>query len=230
MRGWTVVRWTGALGLASVVAQLLALALFAAAGLPPGFDDATKVLDYVRGGHFVLTTSLILLFIAFALLLGFSAGLRAIAVAAAADQEWLATTTLAAGIATAGIGFAGLGLTLTSLAVAVSGHADASLVRGLFEASGVIGGAPTLVPLAFYLGAAGSLGATARILPRWLALEAWIGSALVFLACFSAYGGSDVTAFWSANGLVTILALLPFYLWMLGASVALLRAHAQAEV
>jgi hypothetical protein len=35
-----------------------------------------------------------------------------------------------------------------------------------------------------------------------------------------------VNAFWSANGQVTILALLPFYLWMLGASVALLRRSA----
>ncbi|HLQ61413.1 MAG TPA: hypothetical protein VK131_06090 [Candidatus Acidoferrales bacterium] len=77
--------------------------------------------------------------------------------------------------------------------------------------------------MAFYLGAAGSLGATTGILPRWLALVGWIGAVLVLIAAFSAYGGSDPAAFWSANGIVTALALLPLYVWTLGASVAFLR-------
>jgi hypothetical protein len=223
MSGWRVVRWTGVLGLTGTVFQLMAFVFLFATGPPPTFDDATKVLAYVKGAHFALTTAAILFFIGFALVIGFNAGLRALAVAAAADHEWLATTTFAAGLATLVMGFAGVGLLLTDAAIVASNHADAAQVRVLFETSGVLGGAPLLVPVAFYLGAAGSLSATTRILPRWLALVGWIGSVLVLVAAFSAYGGSDPAAFWSAGGMVTILALLPLYVWTLGASVAFLR-------
>jgi hypothetical protein len=223
MSGWNVVRWTGGLGLAGIVLQLVAFIFFFAAGLPPAFDDASKVLAYVRDGHFVLTTALLLLFLGFSLLIGFNAGLRALAVAAAPGEEWLATTTLAAGISVLVMGFVGIGLALADLALAASSHADPAQVRLLFETSGVIAGAPTLVPLAFYLGAAGSVGSTTGILPRWLALVGWIGSVLVLIAALSAYAGSNPAAFWSANGTVTILALLPLYVWTLGASVAFLR-------
>ncbi len=223
MIGWSVVRWTGVLGLAGTVLQLVGFVFFFASGVPPAIDDAAKDLAYVRGAHFALTTAVILFVIGFTLLIGFNAGLRAVAVAAAADHEWLATATLAAGVVTIAMGLAGAGLALADLAIAVSSHADAALVRALFETFFTIGGAPTLIPVAFYLGAAGSLGATTGILPRWLALVGWIGSVLVLIAASSAYGGSDPNAFWSANGIVTVLALLPLFVWTLGASVVFLR-------
>ena len=91
------------------------------------------------------------------------------------------------------------------------------------ELSGLFGGAPSLVPLAFFLGAAGSLGAMTKILPRWLALVGWMGSVVALIAAFSAYGASDPTAFWSASGMVTILAFLPFWVWTVGASIVFLR-------
>ena len=227
MGRWSVFRWTGVLGLTGTVFQLIAFVFLFASGLPPTFDDPTRVLAYVKGAHFALTTATLLFFIGFALVIGFNAGLRALAVAAAPEHEWLATTTFAAGVATAVLGFVGVGLLLTDAAVAAGGHADAAQVRALFETSGVLGGAPLLVPLAFYLGAAGSLGATTRILPRWLALVGWIGSALVLIAAMSAYGGSDPAAFWSAGGMVTIMALLPLYAWTLGASVAFVRQRGE---
>lgn len=223
MVAWSVTRWTGVLGLASMLIQLVAIIVFSAVGLPPAFDDATKVLAYAHDGHILITTSLIFFFIGLALFLGFIAGLRSVAVAAAADHEWLATTTFAAGVVITVIAFMSLGLILASTAIAASSHADPAIVRVLFETSGVLGGAPSLVPLAFYLGAAGSLVATTGILPRWLAQVGWIGSILVLIAAFSAYGGSDPLGFWSANGFVTVLALIPLYVWTLGASVALLR-------
>ncbi|HEX9098332.1 MAG TPA: hypothetical protein VF956_02460 [Candidatus Dormibacteraeota bacterium] len=223
MNGWSVVRWTGLLGLAGTAFQLVAFAFLFATGLPPTFDDTARVLAYVKDAHFALTTATLLFFIGFALVIGFNAGLRALAVAAAADHEWLATTTFAAGLATLVLGFAGVGLLLADAAIVAGNHADAAQVRTLFETSGVLGGAPLLVPVAFYLGAAASLGATTRILPRWLAIVGWVGSVLVLIASLSAYGGSDPAAFWSAGGMVTILALLPLYVWTLGASVAFVR-------
>lgn len=223
MSGWSVVRWTGALGLASIVLQLGAFILFLAAGIPPAFDDANKVLAYVKNAQFVFATAGILFFMGFSLFIAFNAGLRSIAATAAADHEWLATAVFALGITGGVMGLVSVGMALAVDSIAASKHAEAALVRLLFEASGVIGAAPSLVPIAVYLGAAGSLGATTRILPRWLALTGWIGSVLTLIAAFSAYGASDPSAFWSANGIVTILALLPLYVWQLGASVAFMR-------
>jgi hypothetical protein len=223
MSGWSVVRWTGVLGLAAIVLQLIGAVFGIAGGVPPGINDANKILAYSKNAHFAFTTALILFLIGFSLFIGFLAGLRAIAVAAAAEHEWLATTAFGAGLATTVIAFASLGLALAGYAIAVSSHADAAQVRLVYETSGVLGGPPGLVPMAFFLGVAGSLGATTKILPRWLALVGWIGSVLVLIAAFSAYGASDPNTFWSANGIVNLLAGLPLYVWTLGASVVFLR-------
>jgi hypothetical protein len=131
------------------------------------------------------------------------AGLRTIAVAAARDHEWLATTTFGAGLVLSAIALVVEGLVLGDIAIAASSHADAAQIRLLFETSGVFGGPPALVVLALYLGAAGSLAVMIRILPRWLALVGWIGSVLVLLTAFSVYAVSDTAAFWSPNGGVT---------------------------
>jgi hypothetical protein len=223
MSGWSVVRWTGVFGLAAIGAQVLGTIVASAAGSVPAVDDPTKLLAFVRSSHFAFTTVQLLFLIGFALFIGFIAGLRSIAVAAGPAHEWLATTTFGAGVAIAVIGLITIGLALAAVAIAASSHADAAEIRLLLEIERVFGGAPGLVPLAFYLGAAGSLGAATKILPRWLSLVGWLGSVLVLVAAFSAYGVSDPTAFWSANGSVTILAFLPFWVWTLCASVVFVR-------
>jgi hypothetical protein len=223
MSSWSVVRWTGVLGLAAIIVQLVAFIVSFAGGVPPAIDDANKLLAYAKNAHFAIATALILFFIGLSLFIGFIAGLRAVAVAAAADHEWLATATFGAGLAITVMGFVSLGLLLADLAIAVSSHADAAIVRALAETSGVVGGPPALVPTAVFLGAAGWLGATTKILPRWLALVGWIGAVLVLIAAFSAYAGSDPAAFWSPNGIINALAGLPLVVWTLGASVVFLR-------
>jgi hypothetical protein len=223
MRGWSVVRWTAALGLAAVAVQMVGVVFASAAGSAPSVDDPTKLLAFVKSSHFALTTVELLFFIGFSLFIGFIAGLRAIAVAAAPEHEWLATTTFGAGIAIAVIGLVSTGLALSSIAIAASSHAHAAQIRLLVEIGRLLGGAPGLVPAAFFFGAAGSLGAITKILPRWLALVGWIGSVLMLIAAFSAYGASNPSAFWSANGSATILAFLPFWVWPLGASIVFVR-------
>jgi hypothetical protein len=211
------------LGLAAIVVQLVGFIFGLSAGSTPSFNDPNKLLAYAKSAHFSTTTALFLFVIGLTLFIGFLAGFRAIAVSAAPLHEWLATTALAAGLATTVVAIAGVGFGIAGLALAVSSHADAAQVRLMAELSGLLGGAPSLVPLAFFLGVAGSLGAVTKILPRWLALVGWVGAVLVLIAAFSAYGASDPAAFWSANGYVTVLAILPLYVWTLGASVALVR-------
>jgi hypothetical protein len=223
LHSWSVVRWTGVLGLAAVAVQLVGVVFASAAGSPPSVDDATKLLSFAKSSHFAHTTVELLFLIGFSLFIGFIAGLRAIAVAAAPEHEWLATTMFGAGIAIAVIGLVSTGLAVATIAIAASNHADAAQIRLLFEIERLLGGAPWLVPAAFFFGAAGSLCAMTKILPRWLALVGWVGSVLVLIAAFSAYGDSNPSAFWSANGSVTILAFLPFWVWTLCASVVFVR-------
>jgi hypothetical protein len=218
-----VVRWTGVLGLAAILAQILGVIVASAAGSAPAVDDAAKFLTFVKNSQFASTTVLMLFFIGFSLFIGFVSGLRASAVAAAPEHEWLATTVFGAGVVLTVLGLVGNGLALAAVGIAASSHADAAQIRLLFETERLLGGAPWLVPSAFFLGAAGSLGAVTKILPRWLALAGWIGAVLVMVAAFSAYGASDPQAFWSVNGSVTGVAFLPFWVWTLGASVVFLR-------
>src|SRR5438105_6819711 len=218
-----VVRWTGAFGLAAIVAQLSGAIVSSAAGSAPAVDDPAKFLTFVRNSQFALTTVLMLFLIGFSLFIGFTSGLRGIAIAAAPEREWLATTVFGTGVVLTVLGLVGNGLALAAVGIAATSHADASQIRFLFEIERVLGGAPWLVPSAFYLGAAGSLGAVTKILPRWLALTGWVGAVLVMIAAFSAYGASDPLMFWSANGTVTLVAFLPFWVWTLGASVVFVR-------
>src|ERR1700674_4745479 len=158
MSGWSVVRWTGALGLAAIVVQLVGFIFGFAAGASADFNDPNKLLAFAKNSHFSDTTALFLFLIGFSLFIGFLAGLRAIAVEAAPEHEWLATTAFGAGLATTGIAFVALGLALAGYAIAVSSHADAAQVRLVYETSGVVGAPPGLVPMALFLAAAGSLG------------------------------------------------------------------------
>ena len=222
MSGWTVVRWTGVLGLTAVAVQLIGVVFASAAGSTPVGDPARLVV-FIKSSQIALTTVELLFLIGFSLFIGFVAGLRAMAVAAAPQHEWLATTTFGAGVAIAVIGLISTGLALAAIAIGASSHADGAQIRLLFEIERLLGGAAWLVPAAFFFGAAGSLGAMTKILPRWLALVGWLGSVLILIAALSAYGISDPAVFWSANGSVTILAFLPFWVWTLSASVAFLR-------
>ena len=200
-----MVRWTAALGIGGTVLQLLALGFFLASGLPPNLGDPAKVLSYVQGTHGTLTTAWVMFMLSFVVLLGFQGGLRA----------------LIAGVVSVAMALAVVGLGVTAAAEAASPAPQAASVRTLFEASAVLAGAPTLIPVAFYLGAAGS--ATGRLLPRWLVLVAWAGSVLDLIVSLTAYAGNDPTAFWAADGLVTVLGLLPLYFWTLAASIVFLR-------
>jgi hypothetical protein len=223
MSRWSVVRWTGVLGLAAVAIQLVGVVFAATAGSAPSVDDPAKLLSFTKSSHFTLTTVEMLFLVGFAIFIGFIAGLRAIAVAAAPTIEWLATATFGAGVAITVVGVISAGVALAAISIATSTHAETAQIRLLFEIERTLGGAAWLVPAAFFFGAAGSLGAATRIFPRWLTLAGWIGSIVALVAAFSAYGTSDPSIFWSANGSVTILGFLPFWVWTLCASIVFLR-------
>lgn len=142
MSGWSVVRWTGVLGLAAIVVQLAGAIAASVAGSDPGLDDANRILAFAKNSHFALTSVSVLFIIGFTLFIGFLAGLRAIAATAAPHYEWLATAMFGAGIAITLIALVQPGLALAADAIAVSNHADAAQVRLIFEVETMLGGAP----------------------------------------------------------------------------------------
>jgi hypothetical protein len=93
----------------------------------------------------------------------------------------------------------------------------------MFVTSSVIGGAPSAIALAFSLGISGSALSKSAILPRWTVWLSWVASILVLLTVPALYGGDNASAFYTANGIVTLLALLPLYVWTLAISIAILR-------
>ncbi len=225
MSDWTRERWTGRLGLAAAVIQLVGFGFAFSPGLPPSLADRARLLSYLKSSDSQLLTSALLFFLGFALYLAFLAGFRAIVADAAAKHEWLASAAFAWGVLAIALEYVGIGLVATAVAEA-AGNADAASVRTLVEAGAVLVGAPSLVLVAFFLGVAGSAGAQVPRLPRWLAVVAWVGSVLVLAASVFLHGGSDPTVFFSADGLVAGVALVPFYVWTI-ASVANLRLRSQ---
>jgi hypothetical protein len=50
-----------------------------------------------------------------------------------------------------------------------------------------------------------------------------VAAILILITAPALYGGDNASAFYTANGIVTLLALLPLYIWTLAVSIAILR-------
>jgi hypothetical protein len=118
--------------------------------------------------------------------------------------------------------FVSLGI-LGAATANAAGTPDVPAVHAMFVASGVIGGAPSAVALAFFLGVSGSALSKSAILPRWTVWLSWGASILILITAPALYGGDNASAFYTANGIVTLLALLPLYVWTFAVSIAILR-------
>jgi hypothetical protein len=222
MRGWTPERWTGTAGVVTTVLQVIAFMLFFAAGTPTGLDNASGVVHYLRNGSGAIETSLLLFFAGFSIYFVFLAGFRAMIVGANARFDYLGTSVFGLGAAGTILAFVSLGVLAAATANA-AGTPDVPAVHAMFVTSSVIGGAPSAIALAFSLGISGSALSKSAILPRWTARLSWVASILVLLTVPALYGGDNASAFYTANGIVTLLALLPLYVWTLAISIAILR-------
>jgi hypothetical protein len=222
MRGWTAERWTGTAGIVTTVLQVIAFGVFAAAGTPTGVDTANGVVKYMRHGSGAIETSALLFFVAFGLLFVFLGGLRAMIVAASPRLDYLGTAVFGLGATGNILGYVSLGI-LAAAAVNAAGTPDAPAVHAMFVAAGVIGGAPSAIALGLFLGVSGSALSTSAILPRWTVWISWVAAVLVLATAPALYGGDNASAFYTANGFVTLLALLPLYVWTTAVSIAILR-------
>lgn len=221
MRGWTAERWTGTAGVVTTVLLVIAFGLYFVAGAPT-VNTADGIVSYLRQGSGVIETSALLIFVALSILFVFLAGLRAIIVGADPKLDYLGTAVFGLGAAAAILPFVGLGIAAAAAANA-AGSPDAPAIHAMFVASGVLGGAPSAIALVFFLGVSGFALSTSAILPRWTVWLSWVAAVLVLVTVPALYGGDNAGAFYTADGFVTILAPVPFYVWTLAVSIAILR-------
>jgi hypothetical protein len=209
-------------GIVTTVMQVIAFVVGYAAGAPTGLDTANGVVHYLHNGSGAIETSALLFFVAFVFLFVFLAGIRAMMVGADAKLDQLATAVFGLGTTIAIVGFVSLGM-LAAAAANASGTPDVAAVHAMFVASGVLGGAPIAIALAFFLAVSGLALSKSAILPPWTVWLSWVAAVVVLITVPALYGGDNAGAFYTANGIVTIVALLPLYVWTLAISIAIVR-------
>jgi hypothetical protein len=222
--GPNVVRWTGAFGLAALVVFLLATPLyFIGPAQPAGSTDGATLADFLTKTHTqILTRATIADPIIIGCFVVFLAGFRHLIRQAQPAYEWLATLVFGAGLMLATLQLVGDALQ-GAAALDASVKAEPILVKGLFEASYVFYGAIGLITAALMLGAAGYAILATGALARWIGWLALAGAVVNLIAAPSIYGGTDYTAFYSADGWITYIAQLTWVAWFAIASVAMMR-------
>jgi len=215
-------RWIGFGGLAFVVLEVIGFVLFFLAGPPAGLDPADKLVAYYKAHGTLLTTVILVYELSFIPLFVLIAGLAVLIRRGGAGAEWLAALFFAVGVSS--VAGAYIDFALIGAAVADgSATSSPSTVRTLAEASAYLANTPFSIQLVLFLGVTGYAIWLTRVLSRWLAWVAWIGAGLVALTVPSIYGGNDTAGFYTADGLVGFLALVPLYVWTVCVAVVALR-------
>ena len=198
--------WAGA---ASVVLLVVGVALCATAGVEePGVSDAA-ILNRLDDGarQTAAGIGLPVLGAGLALLLWFASGLRRV-LDRLSGGDPLAHVTVPATALLGGLMITGVSLDVSSAITALSDEftPDADIARVLGTAGGLIG-------FSGLIGGAALVAVTTRIaqqahaLPTW---AVWVSYAVAVL-CLSGFWGADMAA-------------VPFWLWIIGAVVGVLRA------
>jgi len=223
MNGRSVQRWLGLSGLAFVLLEVVALVLFVMAGPPAGLDPADKLVAYYQAHGTLLATTILVYDLSLIPFVVFATSLAAVIRGAGVATAWLGSLVFGLGmviVAETYVDFALIGAAVAD----GSGRSNPTTVRTLVAAATYLANTPFTLPLLFFLAAVGYAVWQSRVLSRWLAWVAWIGALLIALTLPSIYGGNDASGFYTADGLVGFLALLPLYVWTVCASIVALRA------
>jgi len=197
--------WAGA---ASVVLLVVALSLTALVGVDdPSNSDAT-ILERLNDGarQTAAGIGLPMLGVGVALLLWFATGLRRV-LDRLSGGDPLAHATVPAAALLSGLMITGVSLDVSSAITALSDQftPDADIARVLGTAGGLIG-FTGLIGGAVLVAVTTRIAQQARALPTW---AVWVSYAVAVL-CLS--------GFWSAD-----VAAVPFWLWLIGAVIGVLR-------
>lgn len=227
MSGLNLRRWTGAFGIASSVLFLLLFVLYALAGITPRAEDAAKFTDYVSTHNSLLLTITLLYALSAACFVVFLSGLRHLIRLANPDYEWASVLVFAAGLVDVTLGLVGFVLLGGAVLDTVNNKPDPSVVSALGEASTLALAGIGLVTLALFLASAGYGTSGSGLLPRWTAWVAYVGAVVSLVAVPAIYAGSGPTAFYSADGYVTLIGVLVYLIWLLVAAVYVIVGRQQ---
>jgi hypothetical protein len=215
-----------------VTAVLLILGfVFGPSGSPPAFDDsAREVQAFIQDNHGELQAQVAL---GFATLAAFTWFLGSVfyRLQAAERDARLSAVALAGGIVLV-IG-ATIGTCAQGAAVYHADSLDANTVRGLWDLS-VFGFLFFAAGFAVLAGASGALAIRTNVLPDWLCFYSVLAAVYVFVV--GVVGTfSETGAFSPSDGVLGLIALLVFIVWLLAMGVTLVRepratqAQAQTE-
>jgi hypothetical protein len=208
-----VLRWTGAFGIAAFFLILAAQPLWLVSGTAPRLDDTTVFTSFVTKNHAIILSRSLADALIIVCFLVFLAGFCHLIRLARAQFEWAASLIFASGLVWAILVL--LGDTLcAAAALDTSGKADPAAVRALWEASIPAFGAVGLILGALFLASAGFAILATRALPRWTGWLAFVGALANLVAAPSIYAGSNVSGFYTADGLITLIGLLPLLIWL----------------
>jgi hypothetical protein len=205
-------------GILAAVLLILSLVL-GPTEAPPGFhDSAREVQAFLQDNHGKLQTAVALGFVtlvAFTWFLG-SVFYR---LRAAEPQARLSAVALAGGLVL--IVGAVIGTCGQAAAIYQVGTLDANTVQGIWDLS-VFGFLFFTAGFAILAGASGALAIRANALPGWLCVYT------VLAACYAFVVGvvssfSETGAFSPSDGVLGLIALLLFIIWLLAMGVTLVR-------
>ncbi len=221
-------RLSGLSGIVFVIAQVVGVGLYFAAGAPPDPSNTAKFADYIGKN-----SSLFLVFgfldglsisVAFVFLVGLWWRIRR----AGEQHAWAAMLVFGAGLVSGLIAILGAGL-LAAAALDTAAKTESTAVRALYEAGTatfLLGAFPTAL---FLAAAAYAVGRTA-VLPAWTAWVGWFAAATNAASGLAIFGGTNPDNFFAANGLAgLVLGLVPFLLWFVVTSLAMLARQTEAR-
>ena len=104
----------------------------------------------------------------------------------------------------------------------VGGQDDPAAVRALWEGSVAAFGGVGLIMAALFIASARYAILATGALPRWIGWVAFLTAILNLAAVPSIYGGTDATGFYTADGLASVIGLLPLLIWILITSISMI--------
>lgn len=227
MRDWR--RWSGIFGLTFVALQVVGIGLFVAAGVPPGPEDAVKLTAYVTKSSSSFLWVAVLSFLSIGCAYIWLLGIRGVLRDAGEEHEWAGAFTFGVGLVSGALALVGFGLIAGAALDAGSLKPEPIAVRAMFEASTGIFGPLGGVLTALFIAAAAYGTFESGALPRWTGWIGYIAAALNIISVFSVFGGTDPNQFFSATGFAPIvMGLLPFLVYAVVTSIAMMRAKATA--
>jgi hypothetical protein len=215
-------RWAGCAGL--VVFGAILATFFLPSTPEIGVPDA-ELASALESDFRGFAANVYLLGIAAAAFLVFAAGLASRLRSSEGEQAGLSVLVVAGGVVFSILMLVASGVTF-ALATAGREQRDPAALRALFELDEVVF-LPAAFGLAVFLLAAGAGIVAGRSLPAWLG---WSAVALGAGYLVGALGLLSTDDDGGPLGIVYFLDLLLTMLWIVGASVALLRPHPRASV